>query len=79
MIVYKKGLSQKPISIDITANSIDAEHKFVMVADNLGTIPPNTALMIITTGGKRYEVFVSSDTQKNAEVIVDYEPDGKAQ
>ena len=45
-----------------------------MVADNLGSIPPNTALMIITTGGKRYQLFISSDKQKNAKVVVEYQP-----
>jgi hypothetical protein len=45
-----------------------------MVADNLGAIPPNTALMIITAGDKRYQLFISSDEQKNAKVVVRYEP-----
>jgi len=42
-----------------------------MVADNLGTIPPNTSVMIITTPSKRYEVFISSSEQKNAKVVFD--------
>jgi hypothetical protein len=42
-----------------------------MVADNLGSIPPNTSVMIITADGKRYEVFISSNEQKNARVILD--------
>jgi hypothetical protein len=41
------------------------------VAENLCSIPPNTSLMIITTGSKRYQVFVSSTEQKNAKVIFD--------
>ena len=75
IIAYKKGLSLKPIAFDIKADLTNTEHKLVMVADNLGSIPPNTALMIVTTGGKRYEVFLSSDNKKNAEVIIDYAPD----
>jgi hypothetical protein len=42
-----------------------------MVAENLGSIPPNTSLMVITTRNKRYEVFISSTEQKNAKVILD--------
>ncbi|MBD0377213.1 MAG: hypothetical protein ICV51_16495 [Flavisolibacter sp.] len=42
-----------------------------MVAENLGSIPPNTSLMIITTGTQRYEVFISSTEQKNAKVAFD--------
>jgi len=26
-------------------------HELIMVADNLGSIPPNTSVMIITAGG----------------------------
>jgi hypothetical protein len=42
-----------------------------MVADNLGTIPPNTSVMIITTATNRYELFISSNEQKNAKVVFD--------
>jgi hypothetical protein len=42
-----------------------------MVAENLGSIPPNTALMIVTAGAKRDEVFISSSKQKNAKVVLD--------
>ncbi len=72
VVAFKRGLSNKPITINIKASVDDPHHEFVMVADNLGSIPPNTALMVVTTGGKRYEVFISSDEQKNAKVIIDY-------
>jgi hypothetical protein len=42
-----------------------------MVAENLGSIPPNTSLMIVTAGTKRYEVYISSNEQRNAKVILD--------
>ncbi|HEY2728178.1 MAG TPA: hypothetical protein VGI61_13460, partial [Parafilimonas sp.] len=74
VIAWKKGLTDKPVTLNIKADANTPVHEFVMVADNLGTIPPNTALMIITTGGKRYQVFIASDKQKNAKVIVQYEP-----
>ncbi|MEP6682119.1 MAG: hypothetical protein ABJA35_02620 [Parafilimonas sp.] len=74
VIAWKKGLTDKPITLNIKADANTPTHEFVMVADNLGSIPPNTALMIITTGGKRYQLFISSDTQKNAKVVVQYEP-----
>lgn len=74
VIAWKKGLSAKPITINVKASTADPEHEFVMVADNLGSIPPNTALMVITSGGKRYEVYISSDNKKNAKVAVEYKP-----
>ena len=72
VIAWKKGLTDKPITINIKADAETPVHEFVMVADNLGAIPPNTALMVISTGGKRYQVFISSDKQKNAKVIIQY-------
>lgn len=74
VIAWKKGLTDKPVAINVKADEINAMHEFVMVADNLGSIPPNTALMVITTGGKRYQLFISSDKQKNAKVVVEYQP-----
>jgi hypothetical protein len=74
VVAYKKLLSKDPITIHVTATVKDNLHEFVMYADNLGKIPPNTALMVITTGGKRYELSVSSSLQKNAKVVVQYQP-----
>jgi hypothetical protein len=64
-------LSQKPISITIDVNPSQPHHEIVMVAENLGSIPPNTSVMVINTPGNRYEVFISSSEQKNAKVIFD--------
>jgi hypothetical protein len=64
-------LSQKPISITLAIDPSQPHHEIVMVAENLGSIPPNTSVMIITTASKRYEVFISSNEQKNAKVVFD--------
>ena len=74
LVAFKRMLTDKPITINIKASAEDAFHEFVMVADNLGRVPPNTALMVLTTGGKRYELFISSNEQKNAKVIIEYVP-----
>ena len=72
LIVSDKKLTDKPISFTINADENSPVHEFVMVAENLGSIPPNTSLMIITAGGKRYELFVTSTEQKNAVVRIEY-------
>ncbi|MBE7171126.1 MAG: hypothetical protein INR73_11080 [Williamsia sp.] len=71
LLVSHARLSQKPISFTIPIDAAHPHHELVMVADNLGSIPPNTSLMIINAGAKRYEVFISSTEQKNAKVIID--------
>ena len=64
-------LSHKPITVSISVNPDQPHHEIVMVAENLGSIPPNTSVMIITTASNRYEVLISSSEQKNAKVVFD--------
>jgi hypothetical protein len=71
LIKSHAGLSDKPISFTILMDASQPHHELIMVADNLGSIPPNTSVMIITTATNRYEVFISSTEQKNAKVIFD--------
>jgi hypothetical protein len=44
-----------------------------MVGDNLGSIPPNTALMIVNANDKRYQLYLTSDDKKNAMVRFIYQ------
>jgi hypothetical protein len=76
MIMSKKRLTDKPLTHKIEVNEDDPHHEFVMVAENLGTIPPNTALMVITAGSKRYETFLTSTEKKNAVVRLEFKPHG---
>ena len=75
LIVSNKMLTDKPISFTIKSDENAAVHEFVMVAENLGSIPPNTSLMVITAGSKRYELFLTSTEQKNAMVRIQYKPE----
>ena len=43
-------------------------NRLVLLAENLGRLPPNTALMEVTVHGKTYELFLSTDFRKNASV-----------
>ncbi|TDH27414.1 hypothetical protein EXU57_07460 [Segetibacter sp. 3557_3] len=48
------------IALDTSINEIS------MLAENLGSIPPNTAICVIYAGTKRYELALSSNFIKNA-------------
>jgi hypothetical protein len=65
LLVSHKRLSDKPITLTLPFNKSIDVNELTMYAENLGTIPPNTALMVVTDGDKRYEVRISSDTEKN--------------
>lgn len=68
LIVEKKRLSEKPITLTLDATSGNGINELTMYAENLGEIPPNTALMVITDGEKRYEVRISSDLKKSGTI-----------
>ena len=70
LVVSGARISQKPVSFRLQVDPSQPVHELVMVADNLGSIPPNTSLMIVTARDKRYQVFISSTEQKNAKVIL---------
>lgn len=72
-VVSNRFLSGKPISINIKIDLKRPEQEVIMVGENLGSIPPNTALMIINAGDKRYQLYLTSDEQKNAMVRFIYE------
>jgi hypothetical protein len=73
LVLSAKRLSNKPITYKLQLDESQPEHTLVMVAENLGTIPPNTSLMIIQDGDKRYQVSITSTEQKNAMVRFRYE------
>lgn len=75
VVLSHQRLSAKPITHFI---KIDPQHRFQeveMVGENLGTIPPNTALLIITAGERRYKLQLSSSQTKNAKIRFVYDPD----
>jgi hypothetical protein len=73
LVLSHQGLTTKPIVYTLHFEDDDTEHEVVMVAENLGRIPPNTSLMVINTGDKRYQVQITSTEQKNAVVRFRYD------
>jgi hypothetical protein len=71
LIISRAGLSAKPISFRVKVNPLNPHHELIMVAENLGSIPPNTSLMVVTVKDKRYEIFISSSEQKNAKILIE--------
>ncbi|MFN8243094.1 MAG: LamG domain-containing protein [Ferruginibacter sp.] len=61
-------LTDKPQTFYIRIRPGNERNELVMYAENLGSIPPNTALMVIYDGTKRYELNVSSTKKTNGSV-----------
>ena len=72
LLLHRKRLTNKALVLNITAFP-NTDYELMMYAENLGRIPPNTSLMIITAGKKRYEMRISSNEQKNAVVRFRYQ------
>ena len=73
MVLSGKRLSASPLNVTLKMDDTNPEHVLVMVAENLGRIPPNTSLMIVQVGDKRYQVRITSTNQKNAMVRFRYQ------
>jgi hypothetical protein len=73
LVLSKKRLSEKAIPLTINLDENINYHELVMVAENLGEIPPNTSLMVVKAGKQQYEVRITSTEQKNAVIIFKYE------
>jgi hypothetical protein len=71
VIVAKKGISASPIrtTIYITPEMGDSL-QLVMYAENLGTIPPNTGVLVIQDGAVRNEIRFAGDLQKSSAVVL---------
>ena len=73
--VIKKGkLNYQPLTYSFNCGNQAVAHELILVAENLGEIPPNTAIMVVTIGKKRQEIFLTSDEKKNAKIIIEYKP-----
>ncbi|MBC7848083.1 MAG: hypothetical protein H7Y31_00035 [Chitinophagaceae bacterium] len=75
LVLSKQRLTGKALQVKFQLDETNDYHELVMVAENLGEIPPNTSLMVVNAGNKQYEVRITSNEQKNAVVIFKYEKD----
>ena len=71
VIIAKQGLTTKPNihTIYFDRDTPDSQ-MLVMYAENLGSIPPNTGLLVVKEGQSVYEVRFSADLKTNAAVIL---------
>lgn len=68
LVLKPSRLTQNAIDFYISLNKTTRIHKIKLVAENLGSIPPNTALLIITTKKNRYAITLSSNSSENGTV-----------
>lgn len=69
LIAANKMLTDKPLTLTLSFDKNYRQNVITMYAENLGSIPPNTAVMIVRDGSKRYEVRMESDLGKSGSVV----------
>jgi len=69
----KKGLSVKNKPQFITVQMNPGPNVITFIADNLGTIPPNTSVLEIIDGKKRKSFYIETDMNKNNQIKIFYE------
>ena len=78
VVVSHQLLSAKPITAYVTVDLNNIFFEIEMIAENLGTIPPNTALLIVTAGTKKYQLFLTSTKTKSAMIRIVYDKERRS-
>lgn len=78
VILSHQKLTGKPVTAFINITEDQTFQEIEMLGENQGTIPPNTALLIITAGKKRYQLFLTSSETKRAVVRFIYDKENGA-
>ena len=69
LLLENKRLSYKATHFDVNFNKDNNRHEIIIVEHNLGTVPPNTALMVVKDGTSRQELYITSTLSVNAMII----------
>ena len=68
-ILQSVRLSDKPVHINLRLDPNSNTHLLVLKAENLGTIPPNTGVMIVHDGSTRKEVHFSNNFKVSSGIL----------
>ena len=75
VVLTHQRLSSKALTTYVRIDKNNTFHEVEMVAENLGSIPPNTAVLIITAGKNRHSLTLSSSDVKSARIRIVYDED----
>ena len=71
VIMPRKGLTTQAIRMTVpVTREMGDSLVLVMFAENLGSIPPNSGLLIIQAGSERHEIRFAGDLQKSSAVVL---------
>jgi hypothetical protein len=59
-------ITDRAYTVKFAVKDLEEDNEAVMVAENLGSIPPNTSLMVAIVGDKRYEAHLYANENSSA-------------
>ncbi len=69
VIMPRVGLSTNAVRKTIYTKDMGDRIQIIMYAENLGSLPPNTGLLIVNDGTDRYEIRFSGDMEKSSAIM----------
>ena len=69
VIMPRVGLSTNAVRKTIYTREAGDSIQLIMYAETLGSLPPNTGLLIVYDGSDRYEIRFSGDMQKSSAIV----------
>jgi hypothetical protein len=78
LLTFNRKLSTRSIQFKLGLDPNKEFNEITMFADNLGAIPPNTALMMVNDGKNRFDIRLSSNLQKSATVRIRRKPNASS-
>lgn len=66
MLFKNIRLTDQAYTVRLNASELGDDNELVMVAENLGSIPPNTSFMVAIVGDKRYEARLYANENSSA-------------
>jgi hypothetical protein len=73
LVAHRIRVSDKPVPIRIYRPAGARSTLLRMVAENLGSIPPNTALLVLVIRRQRYEVLMKSNEEQNGGILLQWD------
>jgi len=69
VIMPRVGLTTNAVRKTIYTHEVGDSIQLIMYAETLGSLPPNTGLLIVYDGADRYEIRFSGDMQKSSAIV----------
>lgn len=74
LMLDRNMLSYKSIHFDLKFDDMHKSHEIIVIANNLGAVPPNTALLIYKDAKQTEEIAINTNLAQNAKLIIEYQP-----